>query len=281
MREDFAALILSHGRPDRIRTLEALKAFGYTGRYYIVVDDEDPRLSQYQDNFGDRLLVFSKEAVAANVDAGDNFPGRTSPLWARNASFELAHSVGCRYFVQLDDDYYWFGIRSKRNMGIRNLDAIFEAFVQFLTLEGVATIALAQGGDHIGGFDGRIRLKRKAMNSFFCDVEKPFDFVGRLNDDVNTYVVHGHRGELLFTLTNVQLDQKDTQSNPGGLTEAYLDFGTYVKSFYTVMYAPHCATITSMGVNHKRLHHRIDWNAAVPCILAEHHKKEPRAAHGT
>ena len=279
MRDDFAALILTHGRPDNVKTFNILKRDGYTGKIYLVVDDEDPMLTQYQDKYGDKVLVFSKVDIEKTFDLGDNFNERRTVIWARNASFDLARSIGCRYFVQLDDDYYDFLVRRERGLEIQNLDTIFEAMVNFLSIDQITTIAMAQGGDHIGGFDGRVRLKRKAMNSFFCDVEKPFTFVGRINEDVNTYVSAGHRGALFFTMMNVQLDQSDTQSDDGGMSEAYLDQGTYTKSFYSVMYAPSCVKISSMGVNHRRLHHNINWNAAVPCILNERYKKLAQGDH--
>jgi hypothetical protein len=53
------------------------------------------------------------------------------------------------------------------------------------------------------------------------------------------------------------------------MTEAYLDSGTYVKSFYTVMVAPSCTSIRIMGPIHKRLHHKINWRTAVPLIIPE------------
>ena len=67
----------------------------------------------------------------------------------------------------------------------------------------------------------------------------------------------------------VQLNQMASQSNSGGMTELYLDSGTYVKSFYTIMVAPSCVTIAPMGVKNRRLHHRIDWGKAVPMIISE------------
>lgn len=33
------------------------------------------------------------------------------------------------------------------------------------------------------------------MNSFICDTERPFSFMGRFNEDVNTYITHGETGE--------------------------------------------------------------------------------------
>lgn len=281
MRDDFAAFILSHRRPDRVETIKSLRKRGYTGEIFIVADDEDPTLDAYREMFGDSLLVFSKDEYDGTFDKGDNFDGRGSPVWARNAVFDLARSVGKRFFVMLDDDYYWFGIRGKHQYLMKNLDDVFEAFVEFLSASPqIATVAMSQGGDHIGGFDGRVRLKRKAMNSFFCDTEKPFTFLSRLNDDVNTYLVNGHRGLLFFTVMNVQLDQEDTQAQTGGLTEAYLQYGTYVKSMYSVMFLPSAARIAGIGTNHRRIHHIINWKAAVPKLIHERHRKPGRITNG-
>ena len=39
--DNFAVFILSHGRPDHIKTLKALQKGHYTGKTYIVIDNED------------------------------------------------------------------------------------------------------------------------------------------------------------------------------------------------------------------------------------------------
>ena len=39
--KDFAVFILSHGRADTISTYRALRDGGYTGRTYVVIDNED------------------------------------------------------------------------------------------------------------------------------------------------------------------------------------------------------------------------------------------------
>jgi hypothetical protein len=117
------------------------------------------------------------------------------------------------------------------------------------------------------------RLRRKAMNSFVCDAERPFTFNGRINEDVNTYVTLGGLGVLLFTYTQLQLNQLQSQSNEGGMTGLYLDSGTYVKSMFTVIAAPSCVTIRMMGRTSRRLHHRVSWRHAVPKILAETHRQ--------
>ena len=60
MRNDFAIFILTHGRPDTQLTLKTLLACGYTGRWYLVLDDQDDTIQKYIDNFGaDRIIVFN------------------------------------------------------------------------------------------------------------------------------------------------------------------------------------------------------------------------------
>jgi hypothetical protein len=78
---------------------------------------------------------------------------------------------------------------------------------------------------------------------------------------------------VFFTFTNIQLDQKDTQSNKGGMTDQYALSGTYVKSFHTVMMQPSSVKISMMNSNHPRLHHSINWKATTPMIISSKHKK--------
>ena len=71
----------------------------------------------------------------------------------------------------------------------------------------------------------------------------------------------------------IQLDQVDSQINNAGMTDVYRSGGTYLKSFYTVLFNPSCAKVKMMGIHNPRLHHSIDWNSAVPCIIEEKYKK--------
>lgn len=117
------------------------------------------------------------------------------------------------------------------------------------------------------------KKKRKAMNTFFCSVDRPFQFVGRINEDVNTYVSLGAVGEIFMTLTNICITQNQTQKTKGGMTEVYLNSGTYLKSFYSVMFAPSAVQIAVMGDKEKRIHHRVNWKFAAPLIIRESLKK--------
>lgn len=273
--KDFAVFILTHGRPNNVKTYSTLIKCGYTGKIYFVLDNEDNTIEQYKQNFGqENIKVFDKKAMADEVDEGNNFDNRKVIVHARNACFKIAREIGITYFLQLDDDYYYFGYRYDTGARIiKNLNAVFNIVLDFYKKTNIKSIAFSQGGDHIGGFSG-IKLKRKCMNSFFCSTDREFQFVGSINEDVNTYTTLGSRGDIFFTFTNLQLDQKDTQSNDGGMTDEYALTGTYVKSMHTVIMHPSGAKASMMNSNNKRIHHSISWNNTTPMIINEKYKKQ-------
>jgi hypothetical protein len=271
--KDFAVFILTHGRADSVFTYKTLKKCGYTGLVYFIVDNEDKMIDQYIKNFGEEYVkIFDKKKMADSIDEGNNFDNRKVIIHARNACFHIAKDLGIKNFVQLDDDYYYFGYRYETGAKIiKNLDRVFQIVLDFYKNTPITSIAFSQGGDHIGGFSG-IKLKRKCMNSFFCSTDRYFQFIGSINEDVNTYTTLGSRGHVFFTFTNIQLDQKDTQSNKGGMTDQYALSGTYVKSFHTVMMQPSSVKISMMNSNHPRLHHSINWKATTPMIISSKYK---------
>ena len=277
----FAVFILTHGRPKNVITAKTLKKSGYTGRTYIIIDNEDPLGDEYRKEFGAEWVIeFDKKAVAETFDTADTQPDRLAIVYARNACFQIARNLELDYFVQLDDDYNSFLHRfpNGKKLGstaIRNMDDVIEAMLTFLDDTGAKTVAFAQGGDLIGGINGghKHRLKRKAMNSFFLKTNDPVEFIGKINDDVNAYIVHGSRGQLFFTVMDVCLTQTQTQKASGGMTDAYLNSGTYVKSFYSVIMSPSCVKIGTIGVTNNRFHHAIKWDNAVPKIIHESYKK--------
>lgn len=285
---NFGVLILSHGRPTEVYTHDSLMRSTYSGPWRIVVDDEDPDADEYRERFGaEQVVEFSKAEVAPEVDVGDSIQDRRGVVFARNAAFKIARELGWEYFVEFDDDYDTFRYRFIGDDGffrstlIRRMDDAIEATLEFLDATGAACVAWSQGGDHMGGLGGNLRkgFLRKAMNSMFFRTDRPVRFVGRVNEDVSAYVLAGGRGDLFFTVMPLFLNQHQTQEHEGGLTDLYLDQGTYVKSFYSVMMAPSCVSISTMGRIDRRFHHRVDWDRAVPKILgAEHQKGGPRAA---
>lgn len=283
MLDDFVVFILSHGRPDKIDTYQSLMKSGYTGKVYIVIDNEDKTAARYYDLYGDKVIMFDKAAIAETFDEGDNFQDRRAVIYARNACFEIAKNMGVKYFMELDDDYIDFRYKTDQNFNsihkkdIINLDDAIISLLKFYQAITAKSIAIAQGGDFIGGIengiDKSINQRRKCMNTFICSTERPFKFVGRINEDVNTYTWYQSQGNLFITFPLIAIQQRGTQKNSGGMTELYLDSGTYIKSFYTVMYQPSSVRVGIMTSNHPRLHHKVYWDYTVPKILDEKYRK--------
>lgn len=280
--DTFCIFILTHGRPNNVITYRTLEKCGYTGRLYFVVDNEDETIAQYKHNFGDeRVIVFDKKAEADACDEGNNFDSWRAILMARNACFGIAKRIGITHFMELDDDYEEFIYKLQeggdRWFLIKDLDGIIASLLRFYVLSGAKCIAMAQTGDFLGGLDngkGIYRFsKRKCMNTFLCSTENPIRFIGAMNEDVNTYVTLGSRGDLFLTIPFVAINQKDTQTQSSGMTDQYKQFGTYAKAFTTVMMMPSAVRVRMIQSNHPRIHHAIKWNNAVPCIVSESCRK--------
>ena len=269
------------GRADNVKTLDILLKSGYTGNWYIICDNEDIELEKYYTNFGkEHIIVFNKLERAKECDTFDNIDKRNTVLFARNSCHEIAKDLELTYFLELDDDYnafrsrYWDG-NKLGSIRVGNMDSIINEMLEFLEVSGAYSVAFSQSGDFITGENSNIwkkKIMRKAMNAFFCKTDRPFQFVGRMNDDVNTYVSLEAKGNLFFTIADITLNQAQTQKNSGGLTEMYLELGTYNKSFYTVLCQPSSVYISEMGCNHRRIHHYVDWKYTVPEIISDRFK---------
>lgn len=280
-KNSFAVFILSHGRPNSVTTIDALRKTGYTGKIYIVIDNEDSTADEYRKNYGDMVIQFDKKATAEQFDTADTTYDMRAVVYARHASQKIAQEMGLEWMMQLDDDYSNFYYKYPVNgalkcLYIKQMDNVFDAMIEFMEDSNAKCVGMCQGGDLLGGINNDRYSKgllRKVMNMFLIKVDSPIDFLGRINDDVNSYVVHGSRGDLFFTIMFLQLVQVQTQKNAGGMTELYLNEGTYQKSFYSVMMAPSCVSLGVMGTSSKRLHHTIRWDYAVPKILNQKYKK--------
>lgn len=283
MLDDFAVFILTHGRADNVVTYKTIRKHGYTGPIYLICDNEDEQLDEYKATYGsDSVKVFDKQKAYDNTDTMDNFNEHRAIVYARNECFKIAKDLGLTYFMELDDDYNnieyrWADGDKLLVKDVRSLDKIIFSLIQFLDQSGATTVALCQNGDFVGGTQNdncKKGLLRKAMNSFICRTDNPFDFRGTMNEDVVTYTTLGSRGKLFFSLVPVGIKQIQTQSLSGGMTETYSESGTYLKSFYAVMSMPSAVKISMLNSAHKRIHHKITWNNCVPKIISEKYRKE-------
>ena len=289
MIRNYAVFIMTHGRADNVYTFSTLRKQGYTGKIYFVIDTEDDQKEKYIKNFGEEnVLVFDKKQVESEMDTGDISGSMKCVVFARNKCFDFAKELGLDYFIEADDDYVAFSYKVETDNQLKqisikkSLNDVFEAMFDFLDDSNALAVAPAQSGDYIGGRMAGLwkqRVRRKCMNLFFCKTNKPINFLGRINEDVTTYSYYGQQGGLFFTIADWCLNQKLTQKQSGGMTSTYLQSGTWLKSFYSVMWSPSCVKIGAMGgpckgkSGHFRIHHNIEWNNCTPMILNECWKK--------
>jgi hypothetical protein len=281
--KNFAIFILTHGRAGRVFTYKALKKTNYQGKIYFILDDTDKEIEKHKKNFGaENIIIFNKDEAVKNFDIMDNFSEKSAVVYARNESFRIAKELGLTHFLLLDDDYTGFFYRFDRNLNfihkkLFKLNEVIDLFTDYLDNSSFKSIAMSQAGDFIGGDNGFgnlvIRI-RKCMNTFFCRTDRPFKFPGRINEDVNAYVGGARLNNLFLTIPFVSIVQTETQKNPGGLTDIYLNLGTYVKSFYTVMLHPSSVFVAPMGQKYRRLHHRISGADTYPMIIQEKFKNK-------
>lgn len=276
MRDDFAVFIITHKRPDNQMTLKTLKKGGYTGKIYFIVDDEDPTIPEYIKLYGEEnVKIFHK---TNNFDLGDNLLDHKGvPVYARNECFGIAKELGLNYFVQLDDDYHRIDLRyvdggKLRAKNINDFDRLFSSMVDFLQIDPIYCVAFAVDGDFIGGVKGKYSdgLYRNARNSFFCRADRPFEFLGRINEDVTTPAYNNMLGRLFFTNMHVRVMLYDHEKNKGGSTEQYKDVNLYWNYFYPVLFVPSAISIVC---GRKGFIKSVKWDSLTPKILEERWRK--------
>lgn len=280
--KNFAVFILTFGRAKNVKTYNTLKKQGYTGKIYFICSDDDEQLSEYIKRYGNDVFIFNKKDTLKYTDDGINDNYYKAVIYARNYSFLLAKELELKTFLMLDDDYndFYFSYNNNgeyKQKKIKNLNKIFDIFVKYLLKANLDCVAFIQKGEIIGGKENNYikkhKMKRKIMNTFFINVNKPFKFYGKINEDTTCYVLEGLRGKIFFTCPDIVLDQTTTQKNKGGLTDIYLDVGTYIKTFYSVMYCPSAVKISILNTTNKRIHHKVNYNSCCPVILRETTKK--------
>jgi len=289
MKDNFALFILSHKRADRVYTAQLLQDLNYQGKWYILIDNLDPEQEEYKQRYREHVIVFDKaeEIRTRKTDIMLNEPKEPIVVWARNKVFEIAREMGLDYFAEFDDDYHQLEIRywdenlaQVNRVILKDINYPIELTLELLEQTQVPAVAWAQTGDFMGGTQSEglfKKVKRKVMNAFFWNlkhVPEDMRFLGFINEDVNFYVKYGLRGHIMFTLPFFVIYQHLTQQNKGGLTEIYLEAGTYIKSFLPIMVHPAGVSLTVLGNVYPRIHHEVHWNRTVPCILSGKYRKE-------
>ena len=275
LRNDFCVFVISHNNPDN-DTYKQLQLCNCKYPIYIVIDDKDPALNRYVSKYGeDKVLIFSKSEYENKCDMMDNFNFDKVIVYARNACFDFAEKLGYKYFLELDDDYNEFAFRfgTEKWVHLKDscIDEVFTAYVDYYEQTPIRMLAFMQGGDFSDIRNGKI--VRKAMNCLFCSTDRKVVFNGRMNEDVNTYIRLNSLGLICISFPFITIHQRASQTG-NGMSETYDKYGTYVKSFYSVIQNPAFVKISILqSPSSYRIHHNINHKYSDAKIISSKYKK--------
>lgn len=157
MRDDFAVFILTHGRAKEQKTLKTLLNTGYTGKYYLVVDNLDKQQEEYSRIYGEHVIVFDKLNAYEITDTFHNEKILKAVVFPRNMIFEMARQRGIQYFAMCDDDISRIEYKNENDGKMRttkvtkNINRILEAYVHFSETSKLTVLGFCESGVFIGG----------------------------------------------------------------------------------------------------------------------------------
>lgn len=277
MLNNFAIFILSHGRANDMETVKAIQKAGYTGEWFIVIDDLDSQQELYKEKYGDKVIIFDKKLWAEKTDTITNTGELSSPVFARNAITEIAKEKGLKYYAEFDDDLKTFQFRYNDNgklagKPIKNLNEVIEAMLEFQEASGATSLGFASGGGFIGGVEGRFKqgILRNINQAFILRTDKPIEFKGLLNEDSIALEFCNSTGRLAFELCAVTQTCPARSTNEGGLNDLYKENDEYVRAFYSIIAFPNNLKIIQRQGT-VTLQRKTD--TAMPKIISERWKK--------
>ena len=266
-------LIISHKRP-KCLTVGALKRAGYTGEWYIVADDMDE--TPYEELYPEHVVRFSKAEYAKTTDTADNFGKMTTPVYARNACFDIAKQKGFDCFGLFDDDLQSFTYRyasgSKlKSKKVKNLELIFEAYCNYILEAGFACGGFVSAGRVVGGVNNKLvrdRFYYNPTNAYIINTHiEQFPFVGTLWEDSIYCYLNNMTGKIVAGFLPVII----TMVSPGAMKDGgnkslYEEGSTFIAESYGNMVIPSFFSWQQNCQKHK-------FSSDIPKILNERWRK--------
>lgn len=277
MKNNYAVFIISHKRPE-VETLKALNGAGYTGKYFIVVDDKDSSIEEYKSRYCEHVLVFSKEKMLEETDTIDNYRILNAAVYAMNYCIKYSREKGYKYIAIFDDDTKKIGIRYEsegklKSADIKNFDKVLDLYISFLETSNFLCVSFLPAARLIGGLKSEIWRKKEygnVANIFIIRTDGPY-FQGSLYQDLTYSVLNNYRGKLVKALLPIVYYQEPPENNlNGGLAETYSKYSKYTSIFHTVIACPSAVHIKASNNDIQIFAHK---DFYVPKILSGTWKK--------
>ena len=266
-------LIISHKRPQCV-TVAAIKKSGYNGDWYIVADDKDD--TDYEGIYPDHVIRFSKDDYAKKVDTADNFGKMTTPVYARNACFDIAKRMGYDCFGLFDDDLENFSYRYLdngvfRGKNVTRLTEIFDTYCEYILDSGFACGGFVSSGRLIGGSSNPLVKKCfyfNPTNAYIINTHvEQFGFIGTLWEDSIYCYLNNMTGRIAAAFMPIVISMVSPGSmEDGGNKELYSSSSAYVAESYGNMVIPSFFRWTSNCKGHR-------FSSDLPKIISSRWKK--------
>lgn len=270
--------IISKGRP-QCTTAKTLERMDYPGEWFIVCGNNDETLEEYQQRWGDHVLVFDWYEEIKRTDTLDNFGFDTMASGAvpvRNATMRIAKERGARRHWQLDDDYNGFyrvtngTLKKHRCDGQEFYDEMLKV-AQWADSCGMNNCGIALGTIESAPAN-KCKVGKRVFNAHNlpCDDKLFTVWRGRMNDDLINAIETWRNGGFEYHVKYLNITMAPSQSEDGGLTDIYKLEGTVRKSAYPVLIAPGAAKLVC---EFGRYHHRVDWSKITPAVISDKWRK--------
>ena len=274
---DFAIFITSHNSPYVCYSYVALNDAGYTGTKYIVIDDNDPKFSDYIRM--PNMLVFHKQDYVDKLDIGMSKvnPQLAAVLYARAAVEDFAKELGLKYFIVMDDDIHGFRYRYLKgnklcSKPVENFDWLIYNYIEFMNETNSICLSFANDGSFIGGASaiGKILERRSCHTIFLRDTTKEFEWKFAVNEDYVSSLLYANKGVLMFTLPFVQRNISGMNDREEGMHELYKSTTEFQRAFYNVIACPWTCTVSEYK-GHNVV--RTNKNTAYPKIISDKYRR--------
>lgn len=269
--------IISKERPI-CRTAKLLNRIGYTGDFYICIQEDDKHKQQYIENFGeDKIITYDYYEQIPQTDFLDNYGNeKTGVVVVRNIIPKIAKSMGCKRYWILDDDitsFRYFKYKEGKFKTINDgakLEKIFYMISEF----GHKTNILKCGFKRDGGMwaPNPFKFEHYVVQIMNLDVNAP-PFRGRLaEDDVHDLSLL-HQGKLIFNFPSITYtcSEFDTNKDGGGLNDMYQTFGMYRRFAYILLV---CPILIFRIRKFRKLNKKVPYENLIPKVINEKYKKE-------
>lgn len=238
-----ASFIISYNRPE-MTTFKVMRDAGLTRDLFVLVEDADPKLSEYKRKFGDVLITYHKPDFSY-VDTCDLNPDLNTGQIAKAAAHAKAKEMGLDAFCIMDDDITKIKHRAYDSAGVlrtyecRNFDRVFDECFSFLMSQNIKTLF----GFIMSGrmFPGRLeKFERWCSHITFRRTGDVMSSNTRFYDDLSESITNNKIGAFHFIFPYVTYDAMafGMHNNRGGSYESYISTDDYTRHFYLVIVNP-------------------------------------------